>query len=38
MQRVLDDPFLRFLRGIAILTVFYIVWGVMEFASIPVAD
>ena len=38
MQRVLDDPFLLLFLGVAIPTVLYIVWGVMEVASIPLAQ
>jgi hypothetical protein len=37
MQRVLDDPFLLLFLGVVIPTVLYIVWGVMESASIPLA-
>jgi len=37
MQRVLDNPFLLLFLGITIPTVLYIVWGVMEVASIPLA-
>ena len=37
MQQVLDNPFLLLFIGITIPTVLYIVWGVMEIASIPVA-
>ena len=37
MQRVLDNPFLLLFIGITIPTVLYIVWGVMEVASVPVA-
>ena len=37
MQQVLDNPFLLLFIGITIPTVLYIVWGVMEVASIPVA-
>jgi hypothetical protein len=36
MQQLLDNPFLLLFLGIAIPTVFYIVWGVMEIANIPV--
>jgi hypothetical protein len=36
-QRMLDNPFLLLFIGIAMPTVFYILWGVMEFATIPVA-
>ena len=38
MQRVLDNPFLLLFLGITIPTVLYIVWGVMEVASIPIAE
>jgi hypothetical protein len=37
MQRILDNPFLLLFVGITIPTVLYIVWGVMEIASIPLA-
>lgn len=37
MQRVLDNPFLLLVLGITVPTVLYIVWGVMEVASVPVA-
>ena len=37
MQQILDNPFLLLFIGITIPTVLYIVWGVMEIASIPVA-
>jgi hypothetical protein len=38
MQQVLDNPFLLLFLGITIPTVLYLVWGVMEIASIPVAN
>lgn len=37
MQKILDNPFLLLFLGITIPTVFYIVWGVMEVAQIPIA-
>lgn len=37
MQRVLGNPFLLLFLGVTILTVFYIIWGVMEIVTIPVA-
>ena len=37
MQQVLDNPFLLLFLGIAMPTVLYIVWGVMEIIMIPVA-
>jgi len=36
-QRMLDNPFLLLFIGVAMPTVFYILWGVMEIATIPVA-
>ena len=37
MQHVLDNPFLLLFLGIAVPTLFYIVWGVMEIVTIPIA-
>jgi len=37
MQHVLENPFLLLFLGIALPTVLYIVWGVMEIVSIPIA-
>jgi hypothetical protein len=37
MQQLLDNPFLLLFLGIAMPTVLYIVWGVMEIVTIPVA-
>jgi len=37
MQRVLDNPFLLLFLGVTIPTVLYIIWGVMEIVSIPIA-
>lgn len=37
MQRVLDNPFLLLFLGISIPTVLYIIWGIMEIISIPMA-
>jgi hypothetical protein len=37
MQRLLDDPFLLLFLGVAMPTVIYLVWGVMEVASVPIA-
>jgi hypothetical protein len=38
MQRVLDNPFILLFIGIAIPTLTYIVWGIMELVSLPIAD
>lgn len=37
MQRLLDNPFLLLFIGVTMPTVFYIIWGVMEIAQIPIA-
>jgi hypothetical protein len=37
MQRILDNPFLLLFFGVTIPTVLYIIWGVMEVASVPLA-
>jgi len=37
MQRILDNPFLLLFLGVAIPTVLYLMWGVMEIAQIPIA-
>ena len=38
MQRVLDNPFLLLFLGVTVPTVFYVIWGVMEIISIPLAE
>jgi len=37
MQRILDNPFLLLFLGVTIPTVLYVLWGVMEIASVPLA-
>jgi len=37
MQQILDSPFLLLFLGVTIPTVLYILWGVMEIASVPLA-
>jgi hypothetical protein len=37
MQRILDNPFLLLFLGVTLPTVLYILWGVMEVASVPLA-
>jgi len=37
MQRILDNPFLLLFIGVVFPAVFYIIWGVMEIVSIPIA-
>ena len=38
MQRVLDNPFLLLFLGITVPTVFYLIWGIVEIAQIPIAQ
>ena len=37
MQQILDNPFLLLFIGVAMPTVLYIVWGVMEIVGVPLA-
>jgi hypothetical protein len=37
LQRVLDNPFLLLFLGVTLPTVLYLIWGIMEVASIPLA-
>lgn len=37
MQQLLDNPFALLFLGVAMPMVLYVVWGVMEILSIPVA-
>ena len=37
MQRILDNPFLLLFLGVTLPTVLYLIWGIMEVASIPLA-
>lgn len=37
MQQILDNPFLLLFIGVTMPTVFYILWGVMEIVTIPIA-
>jgi hypothetical protein len=37
MQRVLDNPFLLLFIGVVVPAVFYIIWGIMEIVTIPIA-
>lgn len=38
MQRILDNPFLLLFIGVVFPTVFYILWGIMELVTIPLAN
>lgn len=36
-QLFYDDIFLIFMLGVAIPLLFYVIWGLMDIASVPVA-
>ena len=38
MQKLLDNPFLLLFIGVVMPTVFYIIWGIMEIVTIPIAQ
>lgn len=38
MQRVLDNPFLLLVLGLAVPAVFYIIWGIIEITQIPISN
>ncbi|MCC7320421.1 MAG: hypothetical protein IT542_05510 [Rubellimicrobium sp.] len=38
MQQILDNPFLLLFLGVTIPTVLYLIWGIMEIATIPVGN
>ena len=38
MQRILDNPFLLLFLGVAVPAILYLIWGIMEVASIPLAE
>lgn len=37
MQQLLDSPFILLTLGVAVPSIVYTLWGVMEVVSIPVA-
>lgn len=37
MQRLLDNPFLLLFIGVAMPAVLYLIWGIMEIVTIPIA-
>jgi len=37
MQKILDNPFILLFIGVVFPTVFYIIWGIMELVTIPIA-
>lgn len=36
-QKMLDNPFLLLFIGVVVPTVFYVIWGIMEIVTIPIA-
>jgi hypothetical protein len=36
-QRILDNPFILLFIGVVVPAVFYIIWGIMEIVTIPLA-
>jgi hypothetical protein len=36
-QRILDNPFILLFIGVVVPAVFYIIWGIMEIVTIPIA-
>ena len=38
MQKVMENPFLLLFIGVVFPTVFYIIWGIMEIVTIPIAN
>ena len=38
MQRILDNPFMLLFLGVAFPAVLYLIWGVIEIASIPIGN
>lgn len=38
MQQVLDNPFLLLFLGVTVPAVLYLIWGIMEVASVPVGQ
>jgi hypothetical protein len=37
-QRMMENPFLLLFIGVVMPTVFYILWGIMEIVTIPIAN
>jgi len=37
MQSLLENPFLLLFIGVAMPAVFYIIWGIMEIVTVPIA-
>lgn len=37
-QRMMDNPFILLFIGVLFPAVFYLIWGIMEIISIPIAN
>ena len=37
MQQLLDNPWILLFLGVVVPTVLYLIWGVMEIVSVPIA-
>ena len=37
IQRVLDNPFILLFLGVAVPSVLYLGWGIMEIVTVPIA-
>ncbi len=38
IQKVLDNPFVLLFLGVAFPSVLYLIWGIMEIVSVPIAN
>ena len=38
MQRVLDNPFILLFLGVAVPSVLYLGWGLMEIVTVPIEN
>ena len=38
MQQMLDNPWILLFLGVVVPTVLYLIWGIMEIVSVPVAS
>jgi len=38
MQQLLDNPWVLLFLGVVVPTVLYVIWGIMEIVSVPVAS
>lgn len=38
MQKILDNPFILLALGVFTPAVLYLIWGIMELISVPIAN